>query len=64
MMRAVAAVSDKIHLDFGREVDKVEVLDHMSGFVGDQSNPNDDVGKLGVGPLRSLNLRSNKRSER
>lgn len=62
MMSVVAAVSDKSHLHVGREMDEIEVVDHMSVFVGDQSNPNDDVGKLGIDAPRSLKLRSNRRS--
>ncbi|KAJ5355679.1 hypothetical protein N7517_010288 [Penicillium concentricum] len=63
MMRIGAAVADKMPLLLGRETDKVDVLDQLPGYVGDQSEESDVIGKLGLGAQTPLAARRNKRFE-
>lgn len=47
----------------GRNTDKVDALDEVSGCVGDQSKESDIIGRLGLGAQTPLAARCNKRFE-
>lgn len=55
MMRIGAAVHDQIALDVGFETEKIRSLDETSGFIGDATGGEGDVGKLGIGAMTPLN---------
>lgn len=63
MMRIGAAISDKLPLTVGKNINTMRGLDNISGWVGDSSEEKDPVGRLGLGAARPLNSRKDRRFE-
>jgi hypothetical protein len=63
MMRIGGTVADKVPLHLGRKTDSIQALDHIPGWIGDQSEKSELVGKLALGGSRPLALRKNRRFE-
>jgi hypothetical protein len=49
MMRIGAALGDQITLDVGMKPEKIEALDKLPGWIGDEAPEEEAAGRLGVG---------------
>lgn len=57
MMRIGAAVGERVPLLVGRNVDAIEVLDEIPGWIRDEVDENEEVGRLALGAKRRLDGR-------
>lgn len=63
MTRMGVAIGKDVPLLVSRETGKIDVLDKILGFVGDQSEEKDVIWKLGLGASRPLDWQKKRRFE-
>ena len=57
MMRLGASMADKVPLLIGLHKDKIKILDELPGSIGDASEDNEKIGRLGLGGSTGLSKR-------